>query len=141
MVAATVVEHGGKFLLVYENDGERRVYNQPAGHWDEGETLAQAAIRETREETGWDVELTHIIGQYSYHSPHNGITYYRTAYAAKPLRKASDTLDTEIIEAVWLGYDEILARREQLRSPLVIRVINDYRAGKKFALDLVSHVE
>lgn len=146
MVVATVVEKDGRFLLVYENDTGnngscRQVYNQPAGHWDEGETLFEAAERETREETGWAVKLDYIIGHYLYHSPHNGVTYYRTAFAATALQKISDTLDQGIIEAVWLSYDEIVARKEQMRSPLVIRVIDDYRAGKKLPLDIISHVK
>jgi len=141
MVAATVVEKDGKFLLVYENDGDRKVYNQPAGHWDKGETIQQAALRETREETGWEVKLDYIVGQYQYYSPFNQVTYFRTAFAATAIQKVSDQLDKEIIEAVWLNYDEILDKREQMRSPLVIRVIEDYRAGKKFPLNLVSTVE
>lgn len=141
MVVATVVESDGKFLLVFEKDGDRCVYNQPAGHWDEGETIQQAAIRETREETGWEVKLNYIIGQYQYYSPHNHVTYFRTAFAATATQRVSDKLDKEIIEAVWLSYEEIVQRREQMRSPLVIRVIDDYRAGKKFPLDLIDHVE
>ena len=141
MVVATVVEKDDRFLLVHEKDGDRQVYNQPAGHWDEGETIQAAAIREAREETGWEVRLDYIIGQYAYYSPHNQVTYFRTAFAASPIQKVSDKLDKEIMEAVWLTYDEIIRKREHMRSPLVIRVIDDYRAGKKFPLDLIAHVK
>jgi len=140
LVVATVVEQDGKFLLVYEQDGNRQVYNQPAGHWDKGESIFEAARRETREETGWEVKLEYLIGQYSVHAAHSNITYYRTAFAATPIQKVSEKLDKEIIEAVWLSYDDILARKDQLRSPLVLRVIDDYRAGKKIPLDFISHV-
>lgn len=140
MVVATVVERDGKFLLVFERDGDREVYNQPAGHWDKGETIFEAALRETREESGWEVKLEYLLGQYSFHTPHSNITYYRTAFVASPIRKVSEQLDKEIIEAVWLSYEEIVARKHQLRSPLVLRVIEDYRAGKKFPLELISHV-
>ena len=145
MVVAVVVERDGKYLLVHETDrdklgGSRRVYNQPAGHWDRGESIFDAARRETLEETGWEVELEALIGQYEYYSPFNGITYFRTAFAARPLRRVSEQLDKEIIEAVWLSYEEIQARQAQLRSPLVLRVIDDYRAGKRFPLQLIDHV-
>lgn len=140
LVVATVVERNGKFLLVYEQDGDRRVYNQPAGHWDKGESIFAAALRETLEETGWEVKLEHLIGQYSVHAAHSNITYYRTAFAATPIKKVSEQLDKEIIEAVWLSYEEIVARKDLLRSPLVLRVIDDYLAGKKFPLDFISHV-
>lgn len=140
LVVATVVERDGKFLLVYERDGERLVYNQPAGHWDKGESIFDAARRETLEESGWEVKLDYLIGQYSVHAAHNNITYYRTAFAATPIKKVSDQLDKDIVEAVWLSYPEIVARKDQLRSPLVLRVIEDYRAGKKFPLEFISHV-
>jgi len=140
MVVASVVEKDNRFLLVFENDDGRHVYNQPAGHWDHGETIQEAAIRETLEETGWEIKLNYIIGQYQYQSPHNHITYFRTAFAATAIQQVSDKLDKEIIEAVWLSYDEIIERREQMRSPLVIRVIDDYLAGKKLPLSMISHV-
>lgn len=140
LVVATVIEKDGKFLLVHELDEGRKVYNQPAGHWDEGETIQEAAMRETLEETGWQVNLRHIIGHYLYYSPHNRVTYYRTAFAADAVSRVSETLDKGIIEAVWLDYDEIIAKRHEMRSPLVIKVIDDYLAGKHLPLDLVQHV-
>jgi 8-oxo-dGTP pyrophosphatase MutT (NUDIX family) len=73
VTVATVIERDGKFLLVHEYDNflGKMVYNQPAGHWDEGETLQQAAIRETLEETAWQVQLTHWLGLYTYLAPSN----------------------------------------------------------------------
>ena len=64
VTVATVVEQGGRFLLVEERDKQTGdlVFNQPAGHLEAGETLAQAAVRETLEETGWNVELTAVLG-------------------------------------------------------------------------------
>ena len=49
---ATIVEKQGLFLMVEELDGALTVFNQPAGHLEEGETLLEAAVRETLEETG-----------------------------------------------------------------------------------------
>ena len=130
MVAAVVVEQDGKFLLVHEHDGERRVYNQPAGHWDDGESLLEAAIREAREETGWEVSLSHIIGQYSYFSPYNQVTYFRTAFAAKPLRKVSDKLDKEIyrieerIETPSDAYTEELKKKRLLVKDRIYAILS-----------------
>src|SRR5690606_27900096 len=114
LVVATVVEREGKFLLVYERDGDKLVYNQPAGHWDKGESIFAAAQRETLEETGWEVKLDFLIGQYSVYAPHSHITYYRTAFAASPLKKVSEQLDKDIVEAVWLSYEEIVALKDRL---------------------------
>ncbi|MCC7516229.1 MAG: NUDIX domain-containing protein, partial [Pseudomonadales bacterium] len=85
VTVATVIERDNKFLLVYEFDTFRQqmVYNQPAGHWDEGETLREAAVRETREETAWQVSLDSWLGLYSYLAPSNGYTYLRVAFVGR----------------------------------------------------------
>lgn len=134
---ATVVEQDGRFLFVDEVADGKRVLNQPAGHVDEREPILQAALRETVEETGWEVEITHLVGIYTYTNPEL-ITYYRFCYAARPVRQIPDAkLDHDIIGPVWLSLEELHARREQWRSPLVIKCVEDYLAGRRFPLDLV----
>lgn len=134
---ATIVEQDGRFLFVDEVADGKRVLNQPAGHVDEREPILQAALRETVEETGWEVEITHLIGIYTYTNPEL-ITYYRFCYAARPVRQIPDAkLDHDIIGPVWLSLEELNARREQWRSPLVIKCVEDYVAGRRFPLDLV----
>ena len=59
---ATVVPQQGRFLMVQEKSGESLVYNQPAGHVEVGEGLIDAAVRETFEETGWQVRVDCLIG-------------------------------------------------------------------------------
>ena len=134
---ATVVEAAGRFLLVKEQIEGRPVYNQPAGHIETGESILDAAHRETLEETGWTIELTGFSGIAVYHAV-NGISYVRTTLNARPLQHNSQQpLDAGIIEAVWLDYDEILNLRSSLRSPLVLKVIEDYRLGINYPLELV----
>ena len=58
VTVATIVEDNGRFLMVEELADGQAVFNQPAGHLEADESLIQAALRETLEETGWDVELT-----------------------------------------------------------------------------------
>ncbi|MEY4589661.1 MAG: hypothetical protein RL497_1737 [Pseudomonadota bacterium] len=140
VTVATIIEQNGAFLLVHEHSDGHTVYNQPAGHWEEHETLFAAALRETKEETGWEVELTHLLGVGHYISPINGFTYLRFSFIAKPIRQIPNAqLDTEIIEALWLSYDEITARQTQLRSPLVFNDINRYLRGEKFPLSVIQH--
>lgn len=139
VTVATIIERNSRFLMVYEEADGKNVYNQPAGHLDPNETLKEAAIRETLEETGWTVELTGVVGVNLYTAPSNGITYFRTTFIATPVsHDGTRALDTGIIEAVWLTYEELLARKDQLRSPMTLQIIDEYRAGRRFPLDVVG---
>ena len=139
VTVATIVERDGRYLLVYEEADGQRVYNQPAGHLDPGESLLEAAVRETLEETGWTVKPTALLGISLYEAPSNGITYLRSSFIADAVSFDSEyELDNGIIEAVWLTYEEIVARREQLRSPMTLQVIDEYRAGKRFPLTAIG---
>ncbi|MGH8353560.1 MAG: NUDIX hydrolase [Pseudomonas sp.] len=138
VTVATVVEKQGRFLLVEEMANGRAVFNQPAGHLEADESLIQAALRETLEETGWDVELTAVTGIYLYTAPSNGVTYQRVCFAARPLRQRPEQpLDDGIIGTRWLTREELLAQPERWRSELVLRCIDDYLAGERFPLTLI----
>jgi len=139
VTVATIVERDNRFLMVYEDSDGKLVYNQPAGHLDPDETLQQAAIRETLEETGWTVKLTGVVGVNLYTAPANGITYCRTTFIADVIgHDESRPLDTGIIDAVWLTYEEILQRKDQLRSPMTLQIIEEYRAGRRFPLEVIG---
>lgn len=125
--------------MVYEEADGRKVYNQPAGHLDPNETLQEAAIRETLEETAWTVKLTGVVGVSLYTAPSNGITYLRTTFIGEAIsHDAARALDKGIIEAVWLTYEQLLERADQLRSPMTLQIIKDYRAGRRFSLEVVG---
>jgi len=138
VTVATVVEDQGRFLLVEEHAEGRVVLNQPAGHLEADESLLAAALRETLEETGWEVELTGVVGIYLYTAPANGVTYQRVCFAARPLRHRPELqLDEGIIGPRWLTREELESRREQWRSALVPRCIDDYLAGGRYPLELI----
>ena len=127
-----------------ENIDGKEVLNQPAGHLEDNESLVDAVVREVLEETGWEVNLTGVVGYYAYTSPHNGVTYYRVTFAATPLQKAPNAeLDRDIIATHWFSYAEILAAKSQLRSPIVLKSLQDYRSKKPIPLDFIfeSHPE
>ncbi|CBL46090.1 Nudix hydrolase [gamma proteobacterium HdN1] len=134
---ATIVTLGGKFLLVEELIDGKRVYNQPAGHVDEGERIVDAALRETLEETGWEVALDAFLGVYTYLAPGTDRTYYRFCFSATPTRQVHQKYDKEIIAPHWLAYEEILALQPRLRSPLVLKCIEDFRSGRRFPLEIL----
>ncbi|HWV11100.1 MAG TPA: NUDIX hydrolase [Pseudomonas sp.] len=138
ITVATVIEDQGRFLFVEELKGGRLVLNQPAGHLEPDESLRDAALRETLEETGWDVELTGLLGIYLYTAPSNGVTYQRICFIARPLRHHSGrALDTDISGITWLTRDELAGQPERWRSELVLRCVDDYLAGERGALALV----
>src|SRR5690554_6501400 len=126
ITVATVIEKDGRFLFVKEHAEERVVLNQPAGHLEMDESLIQVAIRETLEETGWDVEIAHLVGIYLYKAPNN-TTYQRVCFAGRALQQRKNhPLSEEIISPVWLSREELLEQRELWRSPLLLRSLDDY---------------
>ncbi len=137
VTVATVVFDKDRFLLVREQDGEHTVYNQPAGHVEPGETILAAALRETLEETGWEVELTGYLGTYQYHAPGNDTHYVRHCFIALPLSQVSDSPpDQDIESAVWLTRQQVMGLQDELRSPMVLRAIDDYLHAEHFPLSL-----
>ena len=135
---ATVIEKDGKFLLVKEYDNGQAVYNQPAGHIEADELVVDAAIRETLEETAYHVDVNKLIGIYIYKAPANGVTYHRYCFSASVTRfDESAQLDEGIIEAVWLSYEEIQEKVDEMRSPLVIKCIEDYLNKPHLELDTI----
>lgn len=137
VTVATVVERDGRFLMVQERVEGRIVINQPAGHLERGESLIAAATRETREETGWQIEIKGLIGASLFEAP-NGITYYRTSFFAEPLSEIPDAqLDDEIVQALWLSREELAEREQELRSKLVLATIDQYLAGHRYPLNLI----
>ncbi|MCP3908476.1 MAG: NUDIX hydrolase [Oceanicoccus sp.] len=138
VTVATVVEKDGKYLLVEERCNGELVFNQPAGHLDPNETLEEAAVRETFEETGWHVKLKGVVGVALYTSPHNQVTYHRTTfYATAEEHDPQQTLDDGIQQAVWMSYEEMQANSERMRSHLVIQSIEQYQQGHRYPINLV----
>ncbi|MDO6565228.1 NUDIX hydrolase [Amphritea sp. 1_MG-2023] len=137
---ATIIEQNGKFLCVEEQSVSRGqlVINQPAGHIEAYESFIDAASRETLEETGWCVTPTALVGIYVYTAPSNGITYHRYCFTANAdSHDPTRPLDTGIERALWLSRDELAAEQHRLRSPMVLRCIDDYLAGTRFPLSLI----
>jgi len=143
VTVATVVVDRGRLLCVEERSNGRLVINQPAGHLEPDESLEHAALRETREETGWDVRLTGFIGFYQWQAPVQadggaGRHYLRLAFAAEPERHdPARPLDDGIVRALWLTPAELRAGRDRHRSPLVWQVVEDFLAGQRYPLSLL----
>ena len=135
VTVACVVAVGDRYLMVEEDVAGRLVYNQPAGHLDDHESLLQAAVRETLEETGWTVELQHLIGVHQWRSTEHGDSVLRFSFAARAVRHDPQRpLDDGIRRALWLTRAEIAALGDRLRSPLVLLSIDAWLAGRRLPL-------
>ncbi len=139
VVVAAIVERDGKFLLVEEEADGQRVLNQPAGHLDEGESLLQAVVRETLEETAWHLTPEALLGVYRWPHPTKDVTYMRFAFIGRVTHHEPERpLDTGILRALWLTPQEIRAARARHRSPQVERCLDDYLAGHRYPLALLQ---
>ena len=138
---AAIIEQDGRFLMVEENTTEGVRINQPAGHLDEGETLLQGVTRETLEETAHDFTPTALLGIYLWQRPAKDITYLRFAFVGKVGAHHPELdLDDGIIRAVWMSLEELRASQAIHRSPQVLKCVEDYLAGQRFPLAVLSHL-
>lgn len=135
MTVSAVIERGGRFLLVEEKDEEgKRVFNQPAGHMEDQENLIQAAEREVLEETGYEFTAVSFSGLYQWHAAKASLTFMRVNFIGTVgTNPVSDKLDSDITAVHWLTPEEIALL--PLRSPLVLRCIEDYLHRPHYPLD------
>lgn len=139
VTVAAVVMREQRFLVVEERISGRLVLNQPAGHLEDAETLLAAAIRETREETAWRFSPQALVGTYLWRNPDNGRSFLRFAFCGDVDDfHPHQALDRGIVRALWLSSADLAAQASRLRSPLVMRCIDDFLAGKRIPLDSVA---
>ncbi|HWK73999.1 MAG TPA: NUDIX hydrolase [Povalibacter sp.] len=141
LTVAAVVEREGRFLLVEERVGNAMVFNQPAGHVERGEELTAAVIRETLEESAWTFQPEALTGIYLWDQPEKQRSYLRFTFCGRvtqhdPKRR----LDRGIERALWMDRTQLVMRSSRLRSPMVLRCIDDYLEGRRYPLSVVQHM-
>lgn len=142
VTVAAVVERDGRFLLVEEETADGLRFNQPAGHLEEGESLIDAAVRETLEETAYRFLPRFLVGIYQWPRPQRDITYLRFAFGGELGEEvAGRQLDTGIVRAVWMTLEEMRATQARHRSPLILQCAEDWLAGRRYGLDLLRHYD
>lgn len=138
---AAIVEQNNQFLLIEEETERGNRFNQPAGHLEDGETLIQAVIRETLEESAYDFTPQSLLGIYHCKHAHNDITYLRFSFIGKiGSHYPNQALDKGIIRAVWMSVEEIREKQAIMRSHQVLTCIEDYLAGKHYPLEVITHL-
>jgi 8-oxo-dGTP pyrophosphatase MutT (NUDIX family) len=141
-VVERVIERERRYLMVEELISGRLVLNQPAGHLEEGEGLIEAVIRETREETAWRLQPEALVGVYLWRNPQNQRSFLRFAFCGSVSDHQPDQpLDTGIQRALWLSQAQLLAQPGRLRSPLVLRCLDDFLIGKRQPLETVATLD
>ncbi|MFT5504319.1 MAG: ADP-ribose pyrophosphatase YjhB (NUDIX family) [Gammaproteobacteria bacterium] len=136
---AAICKRENKYLVVRELINNQTVINQPAGHLEQNESLIDAVVRETLEETGYQFTPTSLVSIYRYVSEDNsGKTFLRYTFIGEAGARLSTKLDAGIISADWLDYDELVAQRRFHRSPLILQSIEDSLSGMAFPLDIFS---
>ncbi len=138
---AAVVERDGNFLIVEQPREQGIVFNQPAGHLEDDESLISAIIREVKEETAWTFSPEYIVGIYRWRSTETGKTHIRTTFCGSVSdHDAEQELFDGIIKADWKSITELRSSK-QLRSPLVVKCVDDYLAGAQYPLSILQDIE
>ncbi len=139
LTVAAIVPHRDRYLIVNERAMRRDVLTQPGGHIEAGETPEAAVVREVLEETGCHVESGDIVGVYLWIQPQTRQQFLRIVYVAKFLSCDEDRpLDEGIHARLWMSRDEIAQERIRLRTPVVLRCVEDFEAGRRESDGLFS---
>lgn len=140
VTVAAVIYNDGQYLMVEEETEDGIRFNQPAGHLECEESLLEAVVRETLEETAYHFKPTALLGVYHFRRAEKDITYLRFAFNGDIMGfDAERILDDGIIAAHWMTLDAVRDCVDQHRSPLILRCIEDHAAGKHFPLDVLNH--
>jgi len=139
LTVAAIVCRADQFLMVEELVGNRKVINQPAGHVEPGEGPYEAVIRETLEESAWHFVPEAIAGIYLWQHPLKGKSFLRVAFCGHcTLHEPERSLDDGIIRTLWLSRQRLIEKSDRLRSPMVMRSIDDYLHGVRLPCDTIQ---
>ncbi len=141
ITVATILERNGRFLLVEEETEQGILLNQPAGHLEANETIQDAAVRETLEETAYQIIPDALVGIYLLQYALDGgkrISFLRFTFSGTIVSELDRPLDPDILRTVWMSREEIAACRHRHRSKLVLQSVDDYLKGQRVPLSVLS---
>jgi ADP-ribose pyrophosphatase YjhB (NUDIX family) len=143
VTVAAVIARDGRFLLVEEETAEGLRLNNAAGHLEPGESPADGCAREALEETAWAFRPTALLGVYlsRFQRAATGedVTYLRMAFTGElGAHDPGRLLDQGIVRTLWMTPPEIRASADRHRSPLLLRCMEDYLAGTRYPLSVIT---
>jgi ADP-ribose pyrophosphatase YjhB (NUDIX family) len=139
-VVACLVDKDGLFLLVKETKSGDGGFNLPSGRVEAGELLSDAAMREVKEETGFEVELTGVVGFYQ--SIYEDVNLSGPVYLAV-ITGGHLTPSDAHPEVIWASEEDIVTLDEEgkLRFKYIPLVFHDFKRRGIYPLDIVSEVD
>lgn len=141
VTVGALVERDGKYLIIEERVSGALVLTQPGGHIESGESPEQAAEREALEEAGCEIDVCSLLGVYRWVQPRTQRQFLRILFLADLLTvRADHALDTGIEAVHWMSLADLRDRRADLRTPVVTRCIEDYRAGRRRPFELLRRM-
>ena len=139
VIVGGVIEKDCKVLLVQE--AQKRCYgkwNIPAGHLDFNETIMQGAIREIKEETGCDVELTGVVGIQNRVLEDD--IFIQIIFSTKLINENIKYDKNEILDVKWYDYNDIINNMDnELRDlNFIKRPIINLKANNIAPIEIVN---
>jgi ADP-ribose pyrophosphatase YjhB (NUDIX family) len=141
LTVCAVAARNEKFLIVEERSSGVTVITQPGGHIEGGESPEDAAVRETLEESGCEIHVTGLLGVYLWIHPQTRQQFLRIAYTADLVAEHQKRkLDNGIHAVHWYTLADIKRRKRECRSPVVLKCIEDFVAGKRQPSTLLAEI-
>ena len=141
ITVASIIEKNNEYLFVEEYINDKKVLNQPAGHLEEHETLEEGCIRETLEETAYDVEVDYLVGIYQERKKNSLDMWLRFCFKCNILEEHVDrSLDKNILRKLWLPKKELTSSNFLYRSDMVLKCIEDYEKGVKYPKEILKNL-
>ena len=139
IIVGGIVEKEGKVLLVQEaKESCKDKWNISTGSLELGESITQGALREIKEETGCDVELTGILSIVNVVKEDD--IFIAIIFSTKLLKEEIKYNPREILDAKWFDIDEIIENmKNELRAPELIKpALVNLKNGKISSLYVIS---
>ena len=141
ITVASIIKKNNEYLFVEEYINDKKVLNQPAGHLEEHETLEEGCIRETLEETAYDVEVDYLVGIYQERKKNSLDMWLRFCFKCNILEEHVDrSLDKNILRKLWLPKKELTSSNFLYRSDMVLKCIEDYENGVKYPKEILKNL-